>query len=272
MIQEQRKLDRFTVNGAIFSVLYDLCNGEIKGQADYMRMWKWSRGKVRQNWPQIEPLATLLHLQTLQPNNNHKNSLNRGKNKESQPNNNQHIDSNTITTIPSANPLPSASNTNLNKPKKGQTNFDPLSKEYKFSRRTLDRLKQFGVASPSLLTNEEKTVQNGAAIFDSLHRVDGHSWEEIARVLGWLLREDNENIQKRWFMSITKLRRPNDDGIKYFEVYQAKSKVHEAEERPLAISTTSTYIPSYSTVEQRDDSDLDNMTPEEEELMRRLSA
>ena len=273
MIQEQRKLDKFTVSGAVFSMLYDKLRGKELSQREYAKTWNWSRGSVRHKWDELEAISSLLALKSQQPNVSPKNGLNDIKNAESQPHVSPQLYNNyNIIPITSANIKPSASNKNLNKPKKGQPKFDPISKEYKFSRRTLDRLKQFGVASPSLLKDEESTVQNGAAIFDLLHRVDGHSWEEIGRVLSWLLREDNENIQKRWFMSITKLRRTNDDGIKYFEVYQAKSRVKERENEPQAISASEDYTPSYSTPVAYDDSELDEMTPEQIELARRLAS
>ena len=278
MIQEQKKLPEFTINGAVFSVLYDMVNDNQKRRSDYERMWKWSRQKVRSNWPRVEPLAALLYLKSQQPSNNHKNAMEGTVLRDSQPSNNQHIGSyNNIIPITTASPNPSASNKNLNNPNtRKQKIFGSEEDPYRYSKKCLHRLSKLGVIYPSLLTNPEQSIQNGARVFDKLNRIDGKSWDRIASVMKWLLAEDNWWIESLNFRSPAKLRKRNDEGATFFEVFEGKMDGAAADKQKKStaapISATSTYTPSYSAVEQRDDSDLESMTPEEEELMRRLSA
>ena len=281
MLEHQRTLSEFTQNGAIASLTFDRIRGLEKGMREYSRIWGWTWNKTRYHWTKIDAISTVLALKTQQPNNNPTTTQNHaipaqieGSTTQQQPNNNPQLINTNIIPISTASPKPSASSKNINKPKEGENRFHPSSWQYRFSDRTLSLLERFGVASPSLLTNRKKSVQSGAQIFDKLHRIDGHSKEEIGRVMHWLLQEQNENIRNRWFMSITKLRRPNDDGIKYFEVYQIKSrKVADHEEVVVAKDTTSSILPpSPDSFYDSYQDQSDTLDAEAREIARRLAS
>ena len=85
-------------------------------------------------------------------------------------------------------------------------------------------MKRLDVAPSSALKDEEKTIQQGADIFDKLERIDEHDQEEIKRVMKWLLNADNWYISNGIYQSAAKLRKTNSDGVKFFEVFQVKSK------------------------------------------------
>jgi hypothetical protein len=61
---------------------------------------------------------------------------------------------------------------------------------------------------------------------DKLHRVDGHSWEAIAKLVDWIIADKGDGGSwpgwHRNCQSPAKLRKPNRDGVPYFLAIQAR--------------------------------------------------
>ncbi len=211
-------------------MLYDMMNNDLKRQSDYQKMWKWTRGKLRQEWAKIEAQASLFYLKSQQPNNNQKNGPNGSKNGEVQPENNQHIVYDNIIPITSASPKPSANNKNINNPHTRKLKiYGSKEKCFLVGKDCLNRLAKLGSIYPSLLNNPDKSRQMAAKVFDLLHRKDGYSWARIEKLLNWLLDEDNWWILNLKFRSPAKLRKPNDEGVLFFEFFDGQM---EAEKKP----------------------------------------
>ena len=113
--------------------------------------------------------------------------------------------------------------TKTNKKTKGSKAFSPDSWQYQISAEHFGMLKALQIAPRLALQNEEKTIQTGAAIFDKLERLDGHTKKEIDLVLDWLLRPECWWIRTGNYASATKLRDKKGDQT-YFEKFLIEAR------------------------------------------------
>lgn len=84
---------------------------------------------------------------------------------------------------------------------------------------TFDRLKEFFEKKhlPRTTTGLLKWLQE----IDKLHRIDKHSFDRIVQVVKWA---KSDSFWKTNFFTVLKLRKTNQEGIKYFDVFEAKMK------------------------------------------------
>ena len=84
---------------------------------------------------------------------------------------------------------------------------------------TFDRLKKFFETKhlPKTTTGLLKWLQE----IDKLHRIDKHDFDKIVEVVKWA---KNHSFWKTNFFTVLKLRKTNQEGVKYFEVFEAQMK------------------------------------------------
>lgn len=66
----------------------------------------------------------------------------------------------------------------------------------------------------------KKQREDWAGVLDKLIRIDGHSPEEILRIIRWARRDP---FWSQNFISLLKLRLKNKEGIKYYDVFKIKA-------------------------------------------------
>jgi len=237
LIKHEQERGEFSTEGAIASMLYDRMRGKEFSQREYQQVWGWSRKKVRYNWDQITSTAALLLLNSQGPHKGHAGAQNAAKSDEKSqvgatqgPRKGPHLYNNYLSNTKNISKLkgsavPKESRLVEKKSpshKKKSTHFDSSSWQYRFASAHLDALERLSVAPQSALRDKPKTIQRDAAVFDKLHRIDGHTQEEIQRVMKWLLSPTNWWIENGNYASAEKLRK-SKDGQKFFEKFQIQS-------------------------------------------------
>jgi len=82
-----------------------------------------------------------------------------------------------------------------------------------------------------LLPKTEKQGETWLETIDKLHRIDGVPYEHIVEIVKWA-REDE--FWSSNFLSLTKLRKKNKDGIKYIVVFSEKMKSEQSKSGKIA--------------------------------------
>jgi len=131
------------------------------------------------------------------------------------------------------------------KKEKGSKVFSPDSWQYQISAEHFGILKALQIAPRRALQNAEKTIQNGAAIFDKLERLDGHTQDEIYLVLGWLLTPQNWWVKTANYASASKLRDKKNDQT-YFEKFLIEARQKNGKSGTAKSDGNSTYSPATS--------------------------
>ena len=124
--------------------------------------------------------------------------------------------SNQPTNQPSTKKQPS-----INQPSTTNNNSNNINnkriKEYSSSvKQTFDTCLKF---FPIDIHPKEKDIDKWIDTIDKLNRIDGYSFKQIINLIKWTR---NDDWWKPNFLSITKLRKNNGDGVKYYKVFEAK--------------------------------------------------
>lgn len=72
----------------------------------------------------------------------------------------------------------------------------------------------------------EGAIRNGADTVDKLHRIDGHSWDDVRTVVDWLFEVDDFWVPKGNFQTATKLRAKDKHGVPYFDTWLKQARNH----------------------------------------------